>query len=94
MSHILETQIAEIKEFILQQTVLKKEMLNVKELALYAGISTSYIYKLTCSRSIPYHKPATKLLYFKKSEVDEWLLQNRHPSKSELSEIPLPKRSK
>lgn len=84
---MIERELAEIKEFISQQAVLKKDILTLKEAALYAGISTSYLYKLTSKRSIPFYKPASKLIFIKRTELDTWLLNNRHSTKRELADI-------
>jgi excisionase family DNA binding protein len=79
--------IAEIKDFILQQTVLRKDIMTLKEAAVYAGVSANYLYKLTSSRSIPFYRPGSKLIYFKREELDAWLLQTRLASRGELSKI-------
>jgi len=95
MSNIMiEQELKAIKEFITRQALQQKDILTLKEAAFYAGISTSYLYKLTSARSIPFYKPAAKLVFFRKAEIDNWLLKNRQPTISEMSNVPLPKRSK
>lgn len=54
----------------------KKTVLSLNEAALYLGISKSSLYKLTGSKAISHHKTG-KLIYFKREDLDEWLLQNR-----------------
>ncbi|MBS1584504.1 MAG: helix-turn-helix domain-containing protein [Bacteroidetes bacterium] len=54
-----------------------KTILNLEELAEYTGYATSYLYKMTCTQKIPCFRPNGKKLFFKKSEIDEWLLRNR-----------------
>ena len=91
---MIEQELKAIKEFITRQALQQKDILTLKEAALYAGISTSYLYKLTSARSIPFYKPATKLVFFRKAEIDNWLLKNRQPTISEMSEvIPTKRRS-
>lgn len=51
-----------------------KEIMSIEELSDYLDLSTSYIYKLTCSRSIPHYKPLKKKIYFKRAEIDKWIL--------------------
>lgn len=89
MDHQIQTQLSEIKEYISKQAVLNKDPLTLAEAALYAGVSKSYLYKLTSERKIPFYKPVSKLIFFKRSELDEWLLNNRKPSMMELSELNL-----
>ena len=92
MSHLIEQQIAEIKEFITRQALTNKEVMNLSEAAIYAGISKSYLYKLTSARLIPFYRPATKLIFFKREEIDAWRLKKRENTFEELSKIPLPRR--
>lgn len=89
---MIEKMLNEIKQFMSQQAVLKKDILNVKEAALYAGVSTSYLYKLTSKRSISFHRPESKLIYFSRTELDNWLLSNRQATTRELSVITPAKR--
>lgn len=53
-----------------------KEVLTFDEASDYTGISRSYLYKLTASGKIPHSKPNGKMLFFEKSKLVEWLLQN------------------
>lgn len=50
-----------------------KEVLNIDEAVLLTGMSKGHIYRLTSSQEIPHFKKGRKL-YFKKSELEEWLL--------------------
>lgn len=54
-----------------------KEMLTIDEAARYLEMSKSYLYIMTCKKQIPYYKPNGKRLYFKKTELNEWLQSNR-----------------
>jgi excisionase family DNA binding protein len=93
MSHLLEQQIAEIKAFILSQTIRSKEVMSLREAAQYMNISKSFLYKLTCSRAISFSKPGAKIIFFKRSDLDEWMLTNRAPSMKELSNTPARRKS-
>lgn len=53
-----------------------KEVLTFDEACDYTGISRSYLYKLTASGKIPHSKPNGKMLFFEKSKLVKWLLQN------------------
>lgn len=67
-------QLAEIKGLTL---LAAKDMLTMNDAVLYTGLGKSYLYVLTCKNKIPYYKPNGKTLYFKKSELNEWLSRNR-----------------
>ena len=61
-----------------------KTILTLEEVAKYTHYSKSYIYKLTSRREIPCYKPNGKQLYFKRTEIDEWLLTNRKMTNKEI----------
>lgn len=54
-----------------------KTAFTVAEACEYMGITESHLYKLTSSGRIPHYKPTGKLIYFDRSELDDWLLQNK-----------------
>ena len=62
----------------------QKTVLNFDEVSTYTGLSKSHLYKLTSTGGIPCYKPSGKHIYFNKLEIDEWLLQNRKATTSEL----------
>lgn len=53
-----------------------KEVLTFDEASDYTGISRSYLYKLTASGKIPHSKTNGKILFFEKTKLVDWLLQN------------------
>lgn len=65
----------------------QKNLLTVEELAVYAGITKSWIYKLTSAGLIQSYKPTGKKLYFKRSEIDDWLLSNPSLAKISITQI-------
>lgn len=77
-----ENQLASVIEHIRALAVPAKEIMTVSDCALYTGLSTSYIYKLTHRKEIPFFKPMGKRIYFKRSEIDQWLLRNRQGNAS------------
>lgn len=52
-------------------------VLNFEQACEFTGLSKSFIYRLTSKRQIPHFKPRGKLIYFERSELTRWLLQNR-----------------
>lgn len=63
-----------------------KEVLTSDETARYMGISKSYLYKLTMEKDIPHYCPRGKLLYFNRTELEQWLQRNRIASNDEVLE--------
>lgn len=65
-----------IKELLKEQSILQKEILSLDEACQYLDYSKSHLYKLTSTRRIPFYCPEGKRIYFKRLELDEWLLRN------------------
>lgn len=78
-------QIEKLNHLLKEQNLLKKEILNANEASLYLGISKSNLYKKTSELKIPHYKPEGKIIYFKRSELDEWMLRNRQSTVNEIS---------
>ncbi|PZP44259.1 MAG: DNA-binding protein [Pseudopedobacter saltans] len=76
----IDAKIASIEEKILHQ----KEVLTFEEAMTYTGWAKSYLYKLTSSHKIPFYKPNGKTIYFKRKELEEYLLTNRQSTNEEL----------
>lgn len=51
-----------------------KSVYDIDEASLITGMSRGYLYKLTSQRLIPHYKKGRKL-YFKKAELEQWLLE-------------------
>lgn len=62
-----------------------KGVLTFEEAAAFTGISKSYLYKLTSTKQVPHYKPAGKMLYFNRSELESWLLSRRISTTDEVS---------
>ncbi len=65
--------------------LLQKEILSLQEACIYLCISQSYMYKLTSSRKIPHYSPMGKLIFFKRTELDEWVFKNRRSTLEEIN---------
>lgn len=75
----LETRLSKIENMLIGT----KTVLSFDEVAIYTGLSKSYLYRLTSNGIIPHYKPNGKMCYFNKIEIDEWLQQNRIGTKKE-----------
>ena len=86
MKHQTELQIEAIHEMIANHSAPLKEHLNLSEAARYLGLSKSFIYKKTSKRDgLPFYKIGNKLIYFKRSELDAWLVSNRQNTIEEIA---------
>jgi excisionase family DNA binding protein len=81
---ILIERLEKIERLLESQNLLQKEVLNLNDAALYLELSASHLYRLTSTGCIPFYKPNGKKLYFKRLELDQWLLRNRSTTKEEI----------
>jgi len=65
---------------------LNKEILNFNEACTFLDYSKSYLYKLTHTRKIVHFKPNNKKIYFKRSDLEAWLLRNRVKTAGEIEQ--------
>ena len=81
-----QNSIKKLNENIEQLLEKDEKPLTLPEAANYLGVSKSHLYKLTFSNRITFYKPAGKLLYFKKSDLNKYLFRNRKASEMELEQ--------
>lgn len=81
----IRTQLKNIEKLLTSQSLINKSIFNIDEVSTYTGLSKLYLYKLTSKNGIPHYKPNGKNVYFKKDEVDNWLLRNRQSTNEELN---------
>lgn len=60
-----------------------KQVLTLEEAALFMGISKSSLYKMTHKHELTFFRPNGKIIYFEKSELLNWMRQNRSMSEAE-----------
>ena len=77
----LTAQIDGLKKLIIAGS---KEVLSIEECATFTSLSVAHLYRLTSQRTIPFYKPMGGKIYFKKSEIEKWLLQGRQATDSEI----------
>lgn len=77
----IERAIERIK--IPEQKPPVNEVMDVKDVVAYLKTSSSAIYKLTYSNGMPHYKNAKKV-YFKKSEIDDWVFAKRIKTMGEI----------
>lgn len=82
MNQIL-TEVLELKEMIKLSNTLQKENLTFEEACLYTNRSKSIMYKLTSQRRVPHYKDG-KFIWFKRTELDTWLMRNPVKTSEEI----------
>lgn len=77
----IKAQLLRIEELTLAGI---KAVLNVTEASQFTGISKPQLYRLTSEKRIPHYKKNNKL-YFKKTELENWMLQNKIETIDEIN---------
>jgi hypothetical protein len=63
--------------------VQAKSVLNTDDVAVMLDLTVDRIRRMVCERIIPHYKRNGKL-YFRKSEIEDWLTAHRVPTNDEL----------
>lgn len=66
--------------------IFHKEVLSMEEAEQYTGLKKNCLYKLTADRKIPHSKPNGKTLYFRREDLDEWLMSNPVATDEQLTD--------
>ncbi len=61
-----------------------KSVLTLKEASLVLGLQKETVRKLAKKGELPSYKPNRNVLYFKKAELEDWMLRNRQMSNDEI----------
>lgn len=73
----------QVADILVLQT---REVMTSEEAAQYLGIRLSHLYRLTMRKEIPHYKPRGKIMYFRRAELDNWVLSNRIPTNGEIGQ--------
>ncbi|AIN49944.1 helix-turn-helix domain protein [Dokdonia sp. MED134] len=53
-----------------------KDIHSFNEAAAYLDLSKSHLYRLTSNNDIPFFRPGGRKIYFKRADLDAWMLRN------------------
>jgi excisionase family DNA binding protein len=67
-------------------TEVNRKPFGMKEVVDFTGFSRSYIYKLIHLGKIPFHKPTRGRIFFKPSEIEEFVYRGKHDADYEVAE--------
>ena len=73
----------ELQRVNTKQEDKESQIMTIIDVCKYLDLSKSYIYKLTSLKAIPHYKRGKKL-YFKKQEINNWLLEKKVSTMDEL----------
>lgn len=83
MDNYLEKQ-NELRTQLEKLGIFNKDIFNFAEACFYMGIKKSTLYKLTSAKKITYFCPQGKLIFFRKSDLDLFLLTNKQETLDEI----------
>lgn len=72
----IELKLQEVIALLENQKIQQKTYLTFQEALAYLNVSKSFLYKLTSGNSITFLKPRGKLIYFRRSDLEDWISQN------------------
>lgn len=63
-----------------------KNVLTIDDVASLTGLGKNYIYNLTSKKKIPHYKPSSRLLYFDRKDIEDWMKRNRQNTQTEAEQ--------
>lgn len=83
----MSNNIEELKTLV-SEMMVTKDILTMDDVVELTGLSKSYVYKLVSRREISYYKSSGgKMTYFKRKDVEKWMLDTRCSSSSEMESV-------
>jgi excisionase family DNA binding protein len=65
---------------------ITEKPMGVTEAAEFTGLSKAYLYKLVYLKKIPCYKPNAGRLFFKRTELEQFIFRGRSAADYELAE--------
>lgn len=81
MNEEIKQQLDRIESYAM---IAAKSVLNIREAAFILGMTERSIREKVRNHEIPAYKPNINRIYFRKSELEQWMLQNRSKSMAEI----------
>jgi len=84
---IILREIRNIKREIKKNHLFRKRILTIKEAAIVAGVSDSFIQKLIASNLIAHSKPNGKLIFIRRRDLEKFLMKNYVHTQDDMETI-------
>jgi|GEM_PF-898252 len=82
----LDKKLDELTALIQEQNLLQKDVLNFHETCQYLKLSEASLHRLKANSELPFYRPSKRGVYFKRKELDQWLLQNKSNDKTSIED--------
>lgn len=63
-----------------------KSILNMHDVSELTGLAISTLYKKTAANELKFTKPGGKIMYFKREDVEDWIMKNQNMSQDEIEQ--------
>jgi excisionase family DNA binding protein len=83
---IIIQKLNKLELIIKRQIISSKEVLTLEEAAEYLQLSKSCLYKLTSNKEISHYVPGGKKIYFRRTELDNWVFNGKVTPSSEFDQ--------
>lgn len=83
---LFQQQLDKIEALLKKQNALSKEVLTLEEAAEYLQLSKSCLYKMTSNKEISHYVPGGKKIYFRRTELDNWVFSSKVTPSSEFDQ--------
>lgn len=80
----LEDMQAQLKRIETLTLIAAKDVLTLDEASLVLDLKKETVRGMMRNKVLPYYKPNHRHIYFKKSELNDWMLQNRFNTQAEV----------
>ena len=78
--------LAELTKAIRMMTIVQRDVMDSEDAALYLGIEQRTLMEHARRGDVPYY-PHGRRLWFRRSELDQWILTNRSASQEEIERM-------
>ena len=79
----IEEKLFSIENSIQKLSLAVKPILSAEEAAEFLSMKITYLYKLSSGRKLTFFSPLGKLIYFHRSDLENFLLRNKFPAINE-----------
>ena len=85
MSKEILVRLQELKGLLIALQSAASKPFDLAEAAAYLKISKSHLYQRTSRREIAHYKPEGKKIYFRREDLDAYLLRNRRQTSEQTA---------
>jgi excisionase family DNA binding protein len=82
MAKRMRPKLRDLKSRISFTDIKDKEIMPLEEACVFINMEPAYMYQLIFKKTIPYHKPGGRLVYFERNDLLAFLKSNKTEGKA------------